>query len=407
LLPHAISSSGPGHQHEHGSADDMHGHDDHYLAIWKGLTACMGIHFFFIIERVMGIFSQWRQKMNQRRSRAVSTSNMGPSSSVRNPSVVGAKLSDHQLDCHSCENIMMVVHPGKSLKQLATAEHHNETHCHIQTAPKDEEDPVCHSDEEELEACLSKENRNNGKSVMMDTPPVVKPADVVLPSVLTDQYHDEDSKATSFKARDRRSQLSERAVSGHSHHHHAHGHGHGHGHGHSHGHHGHSHDVPANVSSVAWMVIMGDGIHNFTDGMAIGAAFATSITTGFSTSIAVFCHELPHELGDFAVLLKAGMSTKQALTYNVVSSVLCLFGMIAGILVGNISNASYWVFCATAGLFLYISLVDMIPELTVMESKPGESPFLHLFIQNAGILSGFAIMLVIALYEHDIQTVFD
>ena len=65
-------------------------------------------------------------------------------------------------------------------------------------------------------------------------------------------------------------------------------------------------------------------------------------------------------LGDFAVLLKAGMSTKQALTYNVVSSVLCLFGMIAGILVGNISNASYWVFCATAGLFLYISLVDMV-----------------------------------------------
>ena len=54
------------------------------------------------------------------------------------------------------------------------------------------------------------------------------------------------------------------------------------------------------------------------------------------------------------------MSTKQALTYNVVSSVLCLFGMIVGILVGNIDNASYWVFCATAGLFLYISLVDMV-----------------------------------------------
>ena len=57
----------------------------------------------------------------------------------------------------------------------------------------------------------------------------------------------------------------------------------------------------ANVSSVAWMVIMGDGIHNFTDGMAIGAAFATSITAGFSTSIAVFCHELPHELGNLCL----------------------------------------------------------------------------------------------------------
>ena len=51
------------------------------------------------------------------------------------------------------------------------------------------------------------------------------------------------------------------------------------------------------MSSVAWMVVMGDGLHNFTDGMAIGAAFSANIAGGFSTAIAVFCHELPHELG--------------------------------------------------------------------------------------------------------------
>lgn len=51
------------------------------------------------------------------------------------------------------------------------------------------------------------------------------------------------------------------------------------------------------MSSVAWMVVMGDGLHNFTDGMAIGAAFSANIAGGFSTTIAVFCHELPHELG--------------------------------------------------------------------------------------------------------------
>lgn len=81
-----------------------------------------------------------------------------------------------------------------------------------------------------------------------------------------------------------------------------------HGHAHTHG---HVHAAPKSMSSVAWMVIMGDGLHNFTDGMAIGAAFSGSIAGGFSTAVAVFCHELPHELGDFAMLLKAGMTMKQ------------------------------------------------------------------------------------------------
>ena len=74
---------------------------------------------------------------------------------------------------------------------------------------------------------------------------------------------------------------------------------------HSHGGHGHSHchKVPKTVSAIAWMVILGDGIHNFSDGLAIGAAFANSITGGLSTSIAVFCHELPHEIGNLTTLM--------------------------------------------------------------------------------------------------------
>ena len=119
-------------------------------------------------------------------------------------------------------------------------------------------------------------------------------------------------------------------------------------HGHSHAH-SHAHSAPQNISSVAWMVIFGDGIHNLADGLAIGAAFADGYMSGFSTSLAILCHELPHEIGDFAMLLKAGMTIKQAVFYNVLSSVLAFIGMVVGLLLGTIHNFSAWMFAATAG----------------------------------------------------------
>ncbi|EEB11116.1 conserved hypothetical protein [Pediculus humanus corporis] len=130
-------------------------------------------------------------------------------------------------------------------------------------------------------------------------------------------------------------------------------------HGHSHAH-GHVHSPPESLSSVVWMVILGDGLHNFTDGMAIGAAFSNNIAGGFSTAVAVFCHELPHELGDFAVLIKAGMSAKQAVFYNLISSILCFVGMVLGIFIGDNPTSTSWVFAVSAGTFLYIGLVDMV-----------------------------------------------
>ena len=67
---------------------------------------------------------------------------------------------------------------------------------------------------------------------------------------------------------------------------------------------------------IAWMVLLGDGIHSLADGLAIGAAFSESMTSGLSTALAVLCHELPHVVGDFAMLLRAGMSIKQAIVYK-------------------------------------------------------------------------------------------
>ena len=89
------------------------------------------------------------------------------------------------------------------------------------------------------------------------------------------------------------------------------------------------------VTNSAKLVIVGDAIHNFADGLAIGAAFSISIAAGFSTSLAVFCHELPHEVGDFALLLHSGMQTKTAVLFNILSSVFAIFGMVAGLLLGS------------------------------------------------------------------------
>lgn len=91
-----------------------------------------------------------------------------------------------------------------------------------------------------------------------------------------------------------------------------------------------------------------------------GAAFAENLAGGFSTSLAVFCHELPHELGDFAILIKAGMSIRSAIYYNILSSVLSFIGLFVGILFGQSQDAAQWMFAAAAGMFIYIALVDMV-----------------------------------------------
>ncbi|XP_072542599.1 zinc transporter ZIP10 [Salminus brasiliensis] len=179
-----------------------------------------------------------------------------------------------------------------------------------------------------------------------------------------------------------------------------------HGHGHSHGHcHSDKEMKDAGIASIAWMVIMGDGMHNFSDGLAIGAAFSANITGGISTSVAVFCHELPHELGDFAVLLKAGMSVKQAIVYNLLSALMAYFGMVIGTAVGQYAhNVTSWIFAVTAGMFLYVALVDMLPEMLHGDSEDHKRCHLgHFVLQNLGMLTGFGIMLLIAIFEDHIR----
>ena len=177
------------------------------------------------------------------------------------------------------------------------------------------------------------------------------------------------------------------------------------GHGHN-----HSHAVPDSISSVAWMLLLGDGIHSLADGLAIGAAFSDSMTSGLSTAIAVLCHELPHKVGDFAMLLRAGMSIKQAIVCMLLSSVLSYIGMVIGILLGELEMLTPWILIATAGIFIYVALVDMMPELIKGHgNQDGDhsrqnSNLLDLCLRMMGMSLGTFIMLIIALNEESLST---
>ncbi|KAM6977572.1 zinc transporter ZIP5 [Aplochiton taeniatus] len=174
---------------------------------------------------------------------------------------------------------------------------------------------------------------------------------------------------------------------------------HGHHHGHSHG---PPHQEQAGIGSLVWMVVMGDGIHNLTDGLAIGAAFSQSLAGGLSTTVAVFCHELPHELGDLAVLLGAGWRVRRLVIFSAASAMLGFVGLLAGSILGHHSaELSPWILTVTAGVFLYVALVDLMPEM--LHRDPGPmSPLTRFMLQNLGLLAGGAIMLCISLFEDQI-----
>ncbi|CAH3142152.1 unnamed protein product [Porites evermanni] len=160
------------------------------------------------------------------------------------------------------------------------------------------------------------------------------------------------------------------------------------------------------IAPVAWMIIIGDGLHNFIDGLAIGASFSSSTLVGVSTALAIFCEELPHELGDFAVLLNAGLSYKAAMGFNFLSACSCYLGLVIGLLLGYTTSAVKWIYAVAGGMFVYIALVDMLEEACEMSVKIGQGSIrknIKAFaLQNFGMLFGFTIMFILALYGGDI-----
>lgn len=126
----------------------------------------------------------------------------------------------------------------------------------------------------------------------------------------------------------------------------------------------HHHDSSHGNKPAPILILIGDGVHNFIDGIAIAAAFLTSPSLGVVTTLAIAAHEIPQEIADFSVLVHGGLSKTKALLFNLVSALTALIGAIGGYyFLGNLEGVLPMLLAFTAGMFIYIACSDLIPEL--------------------------------------------
>ncbi len=120
----------------------------------------------------------------------------------------------------------------------------------------------------------------------------------------------------------------------------------------------------SHIHPVGKLILFSDGVHNFLDGIIIAASFTVSVPVGIATTIAVILHEIPQEVGDFAVLLHSGYTKRRALCLNFLSALTALLGAIVFFIIGEMAEslAAYFLPIAAGG-FIYIAVADLIPEL--------------------------------------------
>lgn len=145
--------------------------------------------------------------------------------------------------------------------------------------------------------------------------------------------------------------------------------------------------VKDHTHPLAFMNLVGDAVHNFIDGILIAGSFMLSIPVGIATTIAVILHEIPQEMGDFGVLLHAGMKPRKALLFNFLSALTAVAGALIILFIGakNVEIVEM-IIPITIGGFIYIANADLIPELH-KETKISISVLqLMSFLAGAGIM---------------------
>lgn len=144
---------------------------------------------------------------------------------------------------------------------------------------------------------------------------------------------------------------------------------------------------------VGRMILIADGLHNFIDGLVIGASYFVSTEVGIATTIAVILHEIPQEIGDFGVLISSGYTPVRALWFNFLSALTAIVGIIIALMLQGVSDVlTIWIIPIAAGGFIYIAIADLIPEL--QKTKGLHSSLLQFFIAFLGVLAMAALTIL-------------
>lgn len=153
-------------------------------------------------------------------------------------------------------------------------------------------------------------------------------------------------------------------------------------------------EEPSEIHVAGYLNLAADFTHNFTDGLAIGASYLAGQSIGLVTTITILLHEVPHEIGDFAILIKSGCSKRKAMMLQLVTAVGALSGTVIALLGAGSDAAASWVLPFTAGGFIYIATVSVLPELLEGTTKLGQS-----IKEIAALLVGVGVMVVVAQFE--------
>jgi zinc and cadmium transporter len=148
---------------------------------------------------------------------------------------------------------------------------------------------------------------------------------------------------------------------------------------------------------LAYMNLIGDAMHNFIDGLVIAGSYFISIPAGVATTLAVTFHEIPHEFGNFGVLVYGGFSKFKALMFNLLTALTSILGAVLGIILGNAGAATTFLVPFAAGNLIYIAGTDLIPELH--KTSCDNFKFSDSAIQLFFMILGIAIMATMLLLE--------